>query len=49
VVEVVPAVGAGDTFGAALAIHLARGDDPATAAAAATDRVIAVLEARSRA
>jgi sugar/nucleoside kinase (ribokinase family) len=44
----VPAVGAGDTFGAALAIHLARGDDAATAAAAATDRVIAVLEARSR-
>ena len=49
VVEGVPAVGAGDTFGAALAIHLAGGDDPATAAVAATDRVIAVLEARSRA
>ena len=49
VVRGVPAVGAGDTFGAALAIHLARGADPATAAAAATDRVIAVLEARSRA
>jgi sugar/nucleoside kinase (ribokinase family) len=49
VVEGVPAVGAGDTFGAALAVHLARGDDPAAAAAAATDRVIAVLEARSRA
>jgi sugar/nucleoside kinase (ribokinase family) len=49
VVVGVPAVGAGDTFGAALATHLARGDDPATAAAAATDRVIAVLEARSRA
>jgi sugar/nucleoside kinase (ribokinase family) len=48
VVRGVPAVGAGDTFGAALAIHLARGDDPATAAAAATDRVIAVLEARER-
>lgn len=48
VVRGVPAVGAGDTFGAALAIHLASGDDPATAAAAATDRVIAVLEARSR-
>lgn len=47
VVEGVPAVGAGDTFGAALAIHLARGDDPASAAVAATDRVIAVLEARS--
>ena len=49
VVQRVPAVGAGDTFGAALAIHLAGGDDPATAAVAATDRVIAVLEARSRA
>jgi len=49
VVRGVPAVGAGDTFGAALAIHLARGDDAATAAAAATDRVIAVLEVRSRA
>lgn len=47
IVEGVPVVGAGDTFGAALAIHLARGDDPATAAAAATDRVIAVLESRS--
>ena len=46
VVEGVPAVGAGDTFGAALAIHLARGDDPATAAVAATDRVISVLETR---
>jgi len=49
VVEGVPAVGAGDTFGAALAIHLARGDGPATAATAATDRVIAVLESRLRA
>lgn len=48
VVEGVPAVGAGDTFGAALAIHLARGDDPTKAATAATDRVIAVLESRSR-
>lgn len=47
VVQGVPAVGAGDTFGAALAIHLAQGDDPATAATAASDRVIAVLEARS--
>jgi len=46
VVEGVPAVGAGDTFGAALAVHLARGDDPAAAAAAATDRVISVLESR---
>jgi sugar/nucleoside kinase (ribokinase family) len=49
VVEGVPAVGAGDTFGAALAIHLARGEDPAAAAVAATERVIAVLESRSRA
>jgi sugar/nucleoside kinase (ribokinase family) len=46
VVAGVPAVGAGDTFGAALAIHLAAGATPAIAAAAATDRVIAVLEAR---
>jgi sugar/nucleoside kinase (ribokinase family) len=46
VVEGVPAVGAGDTFGAALAIHLASGDPPAAAAAAATERVIAVLEGR---
>jgi len=46
VVEGVPAVGAGDTFGAALAIHLARGTSPAVAATAATERVIAVLEAR---
>jgi sugar/nucleoside kinase (ribokinase family) len=46
VVAGVPAVGAGDTFGAALAVHLAAGADPATSAAAATDRVIAVLEAR---
>lgn len=46
VVGGVPAVGAGDTFGAALAVHLAAGADPASAAAAATDRVIAVLEAR---
>ena len=48
IVDGVPAVGAGDTFGAALAIHLARGDDPAGAAVAAADRVIAVLESRSR-
>jgi sugar/nucleoside kinase (ribokinase family) len=46
VVHGVPAVGAGDTFGAALAIHLARGDAPAVAAKLATERVIAVLEAR---
>jgi sugar/nucleoside kinase (ribokinase family) len=46
VVDGVPAVGAGDTFGAALAVHLARGDAPAAAAEAATERVIAVLESR---
>jgi sugar/nucleoside kinase (ribokinase family) len=46
IVDGVPAVGAGDTFGAALAIHLARGDAPSAAAAAATERVITVLEAR---
>ncbi|MDQ2673583.1 MAG: hypothetical protein M3Y40_02910 [Chloroflexota bacterium] len=46
IVDGVPAVGAGDTFGAALAIHLARGDAPSVAAEAATERVIAVLEAR---
>ena len=49
VVEGVPAVGAGDTFGAALAIHLASGESPAIAAKAATERVIAVLEARRHA
>lgn len=46
VVDGVPMVGAGDTYGAALAIHLARGAEPAKAAEAATERVIAVLEAR---
>ena len=46
IVEGVPMVGAGDTFGAGLAIHLARGTDAATAAAAATERVIHVLEGR---
>lgn len=46
VVEGVPTVGAGDTFGAVLAIHLARSDTPADAAEAATERVIAILEAR---
>lgn len=46
IVDGVPAVGAGDTFGAALAIHLAGGDTPAAAAEAATERVIAVLEGR---
>ena len=46
VVEGVPMVGAGDTFGASLAINLARGATPAAAAEAATDRVIAILESR---
>lgn len=46
VVVGVSAVGAGDTFGAALAVHLARGDVPAVAASAATDRVILMLESR---
>jgi sugar/nucleoside kinase (ribokinase family) len=46
VVEGVPMVGAGDTFGAALAIHLARQDDPIRAADAATEAVIRMLEAR---
>ena len=39
-------VGAGDTFGAALAIQLGLGATPAAAAAAATDRVIRMLESR---
>jgi len=46
IVEGVPAVGAGDTFGATLAIHLAQGNTPVAAAQAATERVIAVLESR---
>ena len=46
VVAGVPVVGAGDTFGAALAVRLAAGDAPAAAAEAATERVIAVLESR---
>ena len=46
VVAGVPMVGAGDTFGATLALHLARGETPQAAAEAATERVIAVLEAR---
>ena len=46
VVDGVPAVGAGDTFGAALATRLAAGDGPADAAHAAAERVIAMLEAR---
>jgi sugar/nucleoside kinase (ribokinase family) len=46
VIEGVPMVGAGDTFGAALAVSLARGMPPTDAAEAATERVIRVLEAR---
>jgi 1D-myo-inositol 3-kinase len=46
VVAGVPMVGAGDTFGAGLAIALARGATPTDAAEAATERVIAVLESR---
>jgi sugar/nucleoside kinase (ribokinase family) len=41
-------VGAGDTFGVALAVQLGRGKSAADAAAAATDRVIGVLEGRRR-
>ena len=39
-------VGAGDTFGADLAIQLGLGVAPAAAAAAATDGVIRMLEGR---
>ena len=46
VVTDVPMVGAGDTFGATLALHLARGTSPISAAEAATERVIAVLQSR---
>jgi sugar/nucleoside kinase (ribokinase family) len=46
VIEGVPMVGAGDAFGAALAVQLGRGVPPAEAAAAATDRVIRMLEER---
>ena len=46
VVTGVSAVGAGDTFGAGLAVNLARGVPPAAAADLATDRVISVLESR---
>jgi len=48
VVTGVPTVGAGDTFGAALAVHLGRGEDASTAARAATERVISVFESRRR-
>ncbi len=46
VVTGVPTVGAGDTFGAGLAVHLGRGEDGSTAARAATERVIEVFESR---
>lgn len=46
VVTGVRAVGAGDTFGAALAVHLARGAAAAAAADQATEAVIAMLESR---
>lgn len=46
IVDGVPLVGAGDTFGASLAVHLAGGLEPPQAAAAAAERVIAVLESR---
>lgn len=46
VVSGVSAVGAGDTFGAGLAVNLARGETAVAAADLATDRVISVLEAR---
>jgi sugar/nucleoside kinase (ribokinase family) len=46
VVEGVPTVGAGDTFGAIFALHLARGASPLAAAEAAADGVIRMLEAR---
>ena len=46
VVTGVPLVGAGDTFGASLAINLARGVAPGAAADMATDRVISMLESR---
>ena len=48
VVDGVAMVGAGDTFGAALAIHLGRGAPADVAAAAATDAVIRLLESRRR-
>lgn len=48
VVVGVNAVGAGDTFGASLAVNLARGVSPHAAADLATERVIALLEGRRR-
>ena len=48
VVTGVSANGAGDTFGAALAVNLGRGVAPVEAADLATERVISVLEGRRR-
>lgn len=46
VVSGAPTVGAGDSFGAAMALHLAAGEPPLAAAEAGTERVIALLESR---
>lgn len=46
VVEGAPTVGAGDTFGAVMALRLAAGVSPGEAADAGTDAVIALLESR---
>ncbi|MEO6579154.1 MAG: carbohydrate kinase family protein [Candidatus Limnocylindria bacterium] len=48
VVEDVPTVGAGDTFGAAFAIHLARGAPPSAAARLASEAVIRLFDERRR-
>jgi sugar/nucleoside kinase (ribokinase family) len=48
IVRNVATVGAGDTFAAALAIHVGRGAPPEAAAVAASDAVIRMLEARRR-
>jgi sugar/nucleoside kinase (ribokinase family) len=47
VIDGVSMVGAGDAFGATLAIQLGAGAPPAQAALAATDRVIRLLESRA--
>ncbi len=46
VVSGVPTVGAGDTFGAVLAVQLGQGASPVAAAQAASDGVIRMLESR---
>jgi sugar/nucleoside kinase (ribokinase family) len=48
VVTGVPTIGAGDTFGAGLAVHLGRGEDASTAARAGGEWVIRVFESRRR-